>query len=223
MLILVQQINHQQGQVMSNRHKLFFTSDLHIGHANSIIYDNRPFKDLNDMHNALIKRYNATVPENATCYFLGDIGLSSTEYLKDFMSRLNSSKKILVLGNHDRGRDAMYAFGFDAVLNGAMLSIAGSSVTLSHCPLRGVYRENTIGMKGAIEGDNWHGESRHDKYSFPDFGQYHLHGHIHSPNSGKSVKILDRQYDVGGPANNYTPVSISEIESWIAKHKMVIK
>ena len=73
---------------------------------------------------------------------------------------------------------------------------------------------------------NWHGEDKQfDKgFSLPDFGQFHLHGHIHSPNvddidgKPKSQKILGKQYDVGVDANKYKPVSISVIESWVAKY-----
>jgi calcineurin-like phosphoesterase family protein len=78
-----------------------------------------------------------------------------------------------------------------------------------------VYREDTSGMLRTNPGSNWHGDHKHFKYTVNDSGQYHLHGHIHSPNKGRSVKILDRQFDVGVPANNYTPVSLSQIESWI--------
>jgi calcineurin-like phosphoesterase family protein len=65
----------------------------------------------------------------------------------------------------------------------------------------------------------WHGETRHKDFSIQNYGQFHLHGHIHSPNGGKSAKILDRQFDVGLPANNYRPVHISTIESWISQTK----
>ena len=68
--------------------------------------------------------------------------------------------------------------------------------------------------------ENWHGEEKQMRNGFSvwDNGQFHLHGHIHSPNSGKSVKVLNKQYDVGVDANKFRPVSISEIESWIAKY-----
>ena len=58
-----------------------------------------------------------------------------------------------------------------------------------------------------------------NRYSIEDFGQFHLHGHIHSPNSGKSTKILGRQMDVGVTANKYKPVRFEEVQSWIAKTK----
>jgi calcineurin-like phosphoesterase family protein len=128
--------------------------------------------------------------------------------------------KVLVCGNHDKGANAMKTAGFDVVLYGASLVIANELVTMSHCPLIGVFREDVTDMKGSAPGELWHGETRHSRYySTVDRGQYHLHGHIHSPNGGKSVKILDKQYDVGVVANNYRPVSISDIESWISLHK----
>lgn len=199
--------------------KVYFTSDWHIGHKNVLKFDQRPFKDLDDMHESLIKTFNHYVPKHGITYFLGDMGLCSHGLLKSVIERLNGTK-IIILGNHDGNMYSMYNAGFDVVLYKASIMIGNHSVTMSHCPLRGVYREDTSEMKGAKEGDNWHKESTYGyKFAWPDTGQFHLHGHIHSPNGGKSQKILDRQFDVGVPANGYKPVSISEIESFIAKYK----
>ena len=197
----------------------FFTSDLHIGHKNCIEFDKRPFTDLDHMHRVLVNNYNSSVRPQDTCYFLGDVGLCAGDILKSVISQMNGTK-VLILGNHCRGPNAMKNAGFDVVMYGASLVIAGELVTMSHCPLIGLPRENTTDMKGSKPEENWHGESRHQRfYSTADRGQYHLHGHIHSPNSGKSVKILDKQYDVGVVANSFRPVSISTIESWISLHK----
>ena len=192
----------------------FVTSDWHIGHKAVLELDNRPFHTLREMHRHLINNYNSTVPENGICYFLGDVGLCSGTILKEVVAQLHG-KKVLILGNHDHGSQKFLDMGFDLVLYGAMLHVAKQIVTLSHCPLRGIKREDITGMKGAKDGEMWHGESRHGKYSFPDFGQYHLHGHIHSPNGGKSTKIQGKQFDVGVVANKYKPVNFSVIEAWI--------
>ncbi len=200
--------------------RTYFTSDWHLGHDNIIKYSNRPFQDANHMDRVLINNYNSTVGPMDVCYFLGDVGFCGYEKMKKYINELNGTK-ILILGNHDRGSTAMRNIGFAAVLNGATLYIAKHRVTLSHCPLYDVKREDTTEMRGATPDDNWHGVNRpgyKDQYSFTDEGQFHLHGHIHSPNRGKSVKILGRQYDVGVDANNYRPVNISVIESWIAKY-----
>lgn len=200
------------------RKPIFFTSDWHLGHANILQYDARPFKDLDAMHKALVSRFNATVKEDGITYFLGDMGLCKAEVMEPIIKQLNGFK-MLILGNHDKNMNAMYAMGFDAVLNAATMYIGGERVTMSHCPLRGVFREDVTGMKGSLPGENWHGESKNQAYSVTDEGQFHLSGHIHSPNGGKSKRILGRQFDVGVAANGYKPVSISEIESWIANYK----
>lgn len=211
---------------MSDKHRksIHFTSDWHIGHANSIKFDDRPFKDLDHMHRVLVNNYNAQVPPDGLCYFLGDIGLSSNETVGKILAELNGTK-VLVLGNHDKKFNAMYELGFDVVLHGATIYIAGERVTMTHCPLRGVFREKTDHMKNSYTGEsfkdtNWHGEHKHAPFSCSDEGQFHLHGHIHSGPANDKLRIDGRQMDVGVPANKYRPVSISEVESWIAKTKM---
>lgn len=200
---------------------IYFSSDWHIGHEAVIRYSNRPFTGCEHMHRVLVNNYNSTVGKNDLCYFLGDIGLTSGDTVKNVIQQLHGTK-ILIVGNHDKkGRQFWHSCGFAAVMNGAMLMINKEKVTLSHCPIYGVYREDTSGMRGVVDQSNWHGEEKNYKkgFSLPDIGQFHLHGHVHSPNGGKSKKILGKQYDVGVDANNYRPVSISVIESWIAKYK----
>lgn len=199
----------------------FITSDWHTGHPNVLKFDKRPFNTIDEMHEALIKRYNSTVPKSGVCFFLGDMG-NHVETLRNIMSRLNGTK-VLVWGNHDKGVNTMYNCGFDIVVNSIMFYVQNQRVTMSHCPLRGILREDTSKMKGSHKHpfENWHGESRkkHQRCTITDEGQFHLHGHIHSrKDKPESEKILDKQYDVGVTANNFTPVSISQIESWIANY-----
>jgi calcineurin-like phosphoesterase family protein len=198
------------------RKPTFFTSDWHINHGNCIKFDNRPFSNTIEMHEALIHNFNKVVPENGITYFLGDIATGPTAIVNDVITRLNGTK-VCIVGNHDKPYAAMYNCGFDVVLNAATLYIHNQKVTMSHCPLFGVFREDTDGMLGATSGENWHGEHKNTKFTVKDEGQFHLSGHIHSPNGGKSKKILGRQYDVGCVANRYTPVHIGVIESWIMK------
>lgn len=193
----------------------FFSSDWHIGHEKAIEYDKRPFRNLDEMHKSLVTRYNSCVPNSGICYFLGDMG-NRTEDIKNVITQLNGTK-VLILGNHDKGITTMYNCGFDVVLYSASIYIGDHRITMSHCPLLGVFREDTSKMKrGIIE--NWHGETnpKHRRFSLVNEDQFHLHGHIHSrKDKSQSQKILDKQYDVGVTANNYTPVSVSQIESWV--------
>jgi calcineurin-like phosphoesterase family protein len=201
---------------MSQLKPTFFTSDWHIGHEKSLEFDKRPFRNLNDMHESLIVRYNSTVPNSGICYFLGDMGNKTSE-IRPIISALKGTK-VIILGNHDHGMNTMYNCGFDVVLYSGSFYIGDNLVTMSHCPLRGVWREDLTDTRKPVWGENWHGESRakHQRHTLTDEGQFHLHGHIHSRKDKKaSQKILDKQFDVGVTANNYTPVSMSQIESWV--------
>jgi calcineurin-like phosphoesterase family protein len=198
------------------RKPIYFSSDWHIGHENSIKFDNRPFRDLDHMHSELIKNFNKQVPVDGLTYFLGDMATHSSELTKQVIEQLNGTK-IIVVGNHDKKYESLYNCGFHAVMHNATIVIHNERVTMSHCPLLRVYREDTSDMKGRKEGEMWHGEFRHARFSVEDKGQFHLSGHIHSPNGGKSKTILGRQMDVGLCGNSYRPVHISKIESWIMK------
>ncbi len=200
---------------MSTRKPIFFTSDNHLGHAKSIEFTNRPFQHVKDMKDSMIRRFNSVVPENGLTYFLGDIGLVNSIGIKDFVDKLNGDK-ILILGNHDKAYNSMYSAGFTAVMDSFQLTIAKERVTFSHCPLQGVYREDMTRFDKAV-GTYYHKDYKHDKFSFRDEGQFHIHGHLHSKKGIPSSAVkLSRQWDIGVDGNKYQPVSISQIESWIA-------
>ena len=49
---------------------LFFTSDLHLGHANIIRYCDRPFANVGEMDAELIRRWNETVGEEVPIFII---------------------------------------------------------------------------------------------------------------------------------------------------------
>ena len=51
----------------------FYTSDLHLGHANVIRFDKRPFADVEEINQYIINRWNDRVSEDDTVYIVGDI------------------------------------------------------------------------------------------------------------------------------------------------------
>lgn len=207
---------------MTNRKPIFLTSDWHIQHDKCIEFDQRPFKDMSEMIEVLVTRFNSTVPDNGITYFLGDMGMNNPNQIKEVIDRLNGTK-ILILGNHCNKMDSMYNAGFDAVMHGAVLYYGKQRVTMSHCPLLDTYREDCSKMTSYKEVDPnnlplWHGNNKplHRSLSFKNEGQFHCHGHLHSrPGNDRSLKTLGRQMDVGVCAWNYRPVSWSEIQSWI--------
>ena len=40
--------------------KIFYTADLHFGHTNAIYFDKRPFKNADEMDEAIIRNYIST-------------------------------------------------------------------------------------------------------------------------------------------------------------------
>lgn len=51
----------------------FYTSDLHLGHANVIKFDNRPFANVDEMDQCIIIRWNERVSDDDTVFILGDV------------------------------------------------------------------------------------------------------------------------------------------------------
>lgn len=80
--------------------RIFVTADTHFNHTNIIKYCNRPFKDVNEMNETIIKNWNEVVGVNDIVYHLGDFGFGTKEELQKIFDRLNG-KKYLIIGNHD--------------------------------------------------------------------------------------------------------------------------
>lgn len=76
----------------------FVTSDLHLFHKNIIAYCQRPFADVEEMNEVIIKNWNEVVKKDDMVYVLGDFSFCSREMVKEFVSKLNG-RKILVAGN----------------------------------------------------------------------------------------------------------------------------
>jgi len=77
---------------------IWFTSDLHLGHANIIRYCNRPFKDVYEMDKTIIDNWNSVVSETDTVYHLGDF---SFEQAHIYINQLKGTK-YFVRGNHEK-------------------------------------------------------------------------------------------------------------------------
>ena len=86
----------------------YYISDLHLFHEASIRFDNRPFGSLEEMHEAVVSRWNNKVNNGDTVYILGDMSMrGKKEDLISLVATLKG-KKILVKGNHDDVSDYRY-------------------------------------------------------------------------------------------------------------------
>jgi calcineurin-like phosphoesterase family protein len=79
--------------------KIWFTSDQHYGHPNSIAHSERPFADIEEMNQGLILRHNELVSDDDTVYMVGDFSLAM-RWVDSIAPQLKGKKK-LIPGNHD--------------------------------------------------------------------------------------------------------------------------
>ena len=67
---------------------IYFTSDLHLGHAAVIGLSHRPFSDVEEMNETLIKNWNKTVMPDDDVYILGDLIFRAEQPPEYFLKRL---------------------------------------------------------------------------------------------------------------------------------------
>ena len=148
------------------------TADFHGFHRNILIYEKRPFKDVDHMNYKIIRRHNEVVKPEDTVYNLGDFCFGGKEKIRWFREQLHG-KQILILGNHDKGKQAMLDSGFDEVHENHLIirdeNDENNGVILSHRRMMELPTIN-VGV------DNW------NFYPIPfptGRGWYHLCGHSH--------------------------------------------
>lgn len=177
---------------------LWFTSDLHLGHANVLNFTARDWPDIDAMNRGLIEAINQCVMPADDLYILGDysfkLAKADAARLRD---RIGCRWVHLVPGNHDKDWSSEPEFADTFILEPPICRVKadGLKLVLSHYPLM-----------------DWPSMSH---------GSWHLHGHIHSaPRAGlASYNELNRaqgiyRYDVGVDANAYRPVSLADLHRW---------
>lgn len=177
----------------------FFTSDTHFGHANIIRFCNRPFKNVEEMDEALIENWNQVVSKDDTVFHLGDFAFGGSSVWNSIIPRLNGHIN-LIIGNHDRKNLRQgYMSYFDMVVPQLQIEIEDNSIYLNHYPFLcygGSYR-----------------------------GVWQLFGHVHSGPQADGLDIsrlrvlLPTQYDVGVDNNNFIPISYREVKEKIESQK----
>lgn len=83
---------------INDANNIFFTADLHLGHANIIKYAERPFSDVHEMNKAITYNWNSKVNSNSIVIVAGDFCFGDPA---PHLKHLNG-KIILVLGDHDK-------------------------------------------------------------------------------------------------------------------------
>lgn len=171
---------------------VFFTSDLHLGHENILRLCGRPFGDVEEMDNAIIRNWNQKVKKRDTVYILGDV-VWDKRRVAPLMESL-AGKKILIMGNHDTPwakKEAIRPL-FEEVVPYLEIRLEGFPVTLCHYPML-----------------EWKG-SREDP---PHRIGFHIHGHIHNRVADEYMPLY-RQFNAlnaGVDINGFSPVTFEEL------------
>lgn len=178
--------------------EIFFTSDNHFGHANAIKHTNRPFKDVYEMNQEMVKRWNSVVSPNDEVYHLGDFSLCHNKTALHIANSLNG-KIYLIRGNHDKGTEKFTRFEW--VKDYFKLKFKEPDVP-------GGY-QHIILCHYAFE--TW--EKSH-------YGSWDLHGHSHGSLKTPNYK---KRLDVGVDCHNFTPISYGQVKEIMAKKSQALE
>ena len=184
--------------------KMFFTSDTHFQHENIIKYCKRPFKNVEENDEEIIRRWNEKVPEDGIVFHLGDVAFGNPKHVDEILHQLNG-KIYLVIGNHDwRHVVTDHKWRFEEITQQINMKIGKRHIILNHYPM--------LAFSGA-----WRGVD----------ATYQLFGHVHtSPYTDEGLDqqrmkyLFTSQYDVGVDNNDFAPVSWKEVDQIINNQMM---
>jgi calcineurin-like phosphoesterase family protein len=160
----------------------------HFGHGNIIKYCDRPYKDVDEMNQELIKNWNSVVTDNDIVIHLGDVGFGTGGFI-ELMKQLNGYI-ILIKGNHDRKKQIA-----------KMLDVGA---------INEYYSADMVGWE---EDDKFlfsHKPTNPDKF-MSDY-TINIHGHIHNSkfNEFCDYTSLGRFVNVSLEVINYKPALLSD-------------
>lgn len=171
---------------------IYYIGDLHFGHRNCLNFDRRPFKDLDEMHTALIRNWNSTVSKDDTVYIVGDFSFRSSIDPVEYLTQLNGHK-FLARGNHD-----------DKLIK----SLSDHSTEAHVEDIRDIYKV-TDGVNRVIVCHfplaDWEGK-RH--------GNYHVYAHVHANLADNALRYMlqeEKALNAGVMINNYTPATLGNL------------
>jgi len=178
--------------------EIFFTGDEHFNHSGKpgkpgiIQHCNRPFKDIEEMNEELIIRWNEVVPTGGLVYVNGDFawgkgkGYETLEIL-EILDRLNGVI-YLIRGSHDKPLLKLYKQGHRKLHGNCpmvhKLTIDGKVVVLCHYCMR-VWPQS-------------------------HYNSLHLFAHSHA-----RLEAIGKSLDVGVDGHNFYPWSWDEIKEYM--------
>lgn len=176
---------------------IFFTSDLHLGHANIIRHCSRPFASVEEMDAAIIGTINERVAAADILWILGDFAFRGRDPAH-YRERINCRTVHLLLGNHDK-RGKCEAAGFSPV----------GGVSLGHVA------DISVGKRRI-----WLSHYAHRSWPASHRGSWHLYGHSHGKldddDRSRKLNALDVGVDNGG---RFAPWSMDELAAVLPRDR----
>jgi calcineurin-like phosphoesterase family protein len=189
--------------------RVWFTADLHLGHANIIKYCQRPFLSPEERErvrqdargrwslsaetvrrhdDGLLEAINSRVGASDILWVLGDFCWGTLEEATGYRDRIHCRHVHLVWGNHDH--QSIRPLFEDAIEQG-MFRAEGQDVWLNHYPMR-----------------SWN-RSFH--------GTWHLYGHVHGRLAAEdAANDWTLTKDIGVDACDYRPWSMDDLRAYMA-------
>lgn len=149
----------------------YYISDLHFFHKGiNERMDNRGFKDVEEMNEYMIKRWNSRVRKNDEVVVLGDLSFAKANKTNEILDRLHG-KLYLCIGNHDKWIKEKNANldRFEKIEHYLELNDNGRKVICCHYPIM-----------------CYNGQFKKDENGNPK--TYMLHGHIHNTQDNIGVE-----------------------------------
>jgi calcineurin-like phosphoesterase family protein len=168
--------------------RVFFTSDLHLGHTNIIRLCNRPFMSLPEMNKVLIDNWCKTVSEHDLVIITGDLVWGGAQLWERFLQEL-PGQKILIIGNHDlKCKLEKVEHHFLAIREQVEFKIGSERIFACHYPIP----------------------------DFPGryHGVKHIFGHIHEKDFKYASPL---HYNLSVERNGYAPISYKLLQTLFAK------
>lgn len=113
-------------------------SDTHFNHAGILRHaaETRPYTDVLEMNDALVRMWNERVGPHDRMFFIGDFGFSNRygEPLDQVFAALNGEKH-LVIGNHDEQNPKVLALPWETQTTLTRVKDQGNSAVLCHYAL----------------------------------------------------------------------------------------
>lgn len=118
--------------------EVFLTSDFHLNHDRSFIYEPRGFSSVEEHDEAIIDNINELVAPEDTLYILGDLMLGDNEEGARKLRQIQCKDIRVIRGNHctdARVRLYEYSLGYQILGYAAPVKFGGKNFMLSHYPM----------------------------------------------------------------------------------------